>query len=210
MDEKTVSHYDTHAREASTRYESADMSRLHAMLLRRLPPKGASVLELGCGSGRDAAFLQASGYDVTAVDASPGMIAVAARLHPELAGRLSCAAVPFPEDSPLLQRSFDAVFSNAMFMHIPDHDLPLVVDQVRRMMRPGGVAVISVSVDRGGLADSRDGTGRLFRERQPEELRQVFERSGLAFVAQSSSADSLDRPAIRWVTLVFASPTGYR
>ena len=207
MDEKTVSRYDTHARETSARYESADMSRLHAMLLRHLPPKGASVLELGCGSGRDAAFLQASGFDVTAVDASPGMIDEAARLHPELAGRLSCAAVPFPEGSPLLGRTFDAVFSNAMFMHIPDPELPLVVEQVRRMMRPGGVVVISVSLDRGGLTDSRDGTGRLFRERQPGELRQVFERCGLAFVAQSRSADSLDRPAIRWVTLVFRSPS---
>ncbi len=210
MDAETVSHYDTHAREASARYESADMSRLHAVLLRHLPPKGASVLELGCGSGRDAAFLQANGFDVTAVDASPGMVAEAARLHPELAGRLSCAAVPFPEGSPLLRRSFDAVFSNAMFMHIPDHDLPLVVEQVQRMLRTGGVVIISVSVDRGGLADSRDGTGRLFRERQPEELRQVFERCGLAFVAQSRSADSLDRPAIRWVTLVFGSPSGNR
>jgi SAM-dependent methyltransferase len=210
MDAKTVSHYDNHAGEASARYESADMSRLHAMLLRHLPQKGASVLELGCGSGRDAAFLQASGYDLTAVDASPGMVAEAARIHPELAGRLSCAAVPFPEDSPLLRRSFDAVFSNAMFMHIPDHDLPLVVEQVRRMMRPGGVAIISVSVDRGGLADGRDRTGRLFRERQPDELRKVFERRGLSFVAQSCSADSLDRPAIRWITLVFASPSGNR
>jgi len=179
MDGKTVSHYDTHAREASARYESADMSRLHAMLLRHLPPKGASVLELGCGSGRDAAFLQANGFDVTAVDASPGMIAEAARLHPELAGGLSCAAVPFPGDSPLLRRSFDAVFSNAMFMHIPDPELPLVVEQVRRMMRRGGAVVIGAraryerragvvpagSVLRGGPAVAADAARREDRAR---------------------------------------------
>lgn len=210
MDEKTVSRYDTHARETSARYEAADVSRLHVMLLRHLPPRGASVLELGCGSGRDAAFLEANGYDVAAVDASSGMIAEASRLHPELAGRLSCAAVPVPDGSPLLRCSFDAVFSNAMFMHIPDPELPLVVHQIRRMLRPGGIVIISVSVGRGGLTDNRDGTGRLFRERQPEELRLVFERVGLAFVTQDEPSDADDRPSLRWVTLVFRSPSQLR
>jgi SAM-dependent methyltransferase len=206
MDERTVSHYDAYAREMSSRYETADMSQLHTMLLRYLPQRRASVLELGCGSGRDAAFLLANGYDVTGVDASAGMIAEAARIHPELAGRVSCAAVPFPEDSPLLLRSFDAVFSNAMFMHIPDGDLQLTGLQVRRMLRPGGALFLSVSVDRSGLTDDRDAHDRLFRERPPERLRQLFEGLGFTLVAQHESSDSLSRPEIRWVSLVFRAP----
>jgi hypothetical protein len=56
------------------------------------------VLELGCGSGREAAFLRQVGHDVKGVDASQEIIEEALRRHPELAGRLSCQAVPLPEE----------------------------------------------------------------------------------------------------------------
>ncbi|MCX7031268.1 MAG: methyltransferase domain-containing protein [Spirochaetes bacterium] len=202
-DERTVSRYDSHARELSRRYESADMSQLYTMLLRYLPPKGASVLELGCGSGRDAAFLLASGYEVTAVDASAGMVAEATRFHPELAGRVSCAAIPFPADSPLLQRSFDAVVSIAVFMHIPDNDLAAAASQLRVLVRQGGILFLEVSSGRQGLQAERDGKGRLFRERRPEEYRLLFERHGFVFVGKDGSSDSRCHPSLRWVSLVF-------
>ncbi|OHD72236.1 MAG: hypothetical protein A2177_09420 [Spirochaetes bacterium RBG_13_68_11] len=173
------------------------------MLLRYLPPKGASVLELGCGSGRGAAFLLASGYEVTGVDASAGMVAEAARLHPELAGRVSRAAVPFPADLPLLRHSFDAVVAIGMFMHIPDAGLPDTVLQIGRLLRPGGVLFIDGSVGRTGLQNERDGTGRLFRERPPCELQLLLEKHGFNLTACRESPDTLGRPALRWVSLVF-------
>jgi SAM-dependent methyltransferase len=203
VDERTILHYDARCREISARYESADMSRLHTVLLRYLPPKGASVLELGCGSGRDAAFLLANGYEVTAVDASAGMVAEATRIHPELSGRVSCAAIPFPGDSPLLLRTFDAVVSIGMLMHIPDAGLSDTVLQIRRLLRPGGVLFVDVSVGRTGLRNERNGTGKLFRERPPEELRLLFERHGFTFIARCESPDAFARPALRWVSLVF-------
>jgi SAM-dependent methyltransferase len=203
MDAKTVSHYDTHAREQSSRYESANLSPLYTFLLQHLTPRGASVLELGCGSGRDAAFLLANGYDLTGIDASAGMVAEATRIHPELAGRVSCAAVPVSDDSPLLLRTFDAVLSIAMFMHIPDPDLPTVVLQVRGLVRPGGALILDVSVGHAGLKAGRDARGRLFLERTPEEYRRIFEHNGFNFAAQRSTVDSLSRPYLRWVSLVF-------
>jgi len=202
-DGRTILHYDEQAEDISDRYESADVSRLHAMLLRYLPSRGASVLELGCGSGRDAAFLRACGYEVTAVDASGGMVAEATRIHPELSGRVSCAAAPFPGGSPLLRRTFDAVICIGALMHIPDAGLPETVLQIRRMLRPGGVLFVEVSVGRAGLRGERDGTGRLFRERRPEELQPLFEQHGFTFSARRESPDSLGRPALRWVSLVF-------
>jgi heptosyltransferase-3 len=201
--ERTIFRYESHAQELSRRYESADMSQLYSRLLRYLPSKGASVLELGCGSGRDAAFLLASGFELTAVDASAGMIAEATRAHPELAGRVSCAAVPFPADSPLLRRSFDAVVAIGMFMHIPDAGLPDTVLQIGRLLRPGGVLFIDVSVGRTGLQNERDGTGRLFRERPPGELQLLFEKHGFTLVARCESPDTLGRSGLRWVSLVF-------
>ena len=114
MDQSTVDYYDRNAQACGTKYESADMSHLDHLLLRHLPEKSARVLELGCGSGREAAFLQQSGHEVYGVDASAGMIEEALRRHPELAGRLSCDAVPLPEGSRLLSETFDAVLAIAL------------------------------------------------------------------------------------------------
>jgi len=85
MDQSTIDYYNENAEKLAALYETAEMSIFHSLLLRFLPEK-ASVLEIGCGSGRDAAFLIAKGYDVAAIEAYPNMIEVALRLHPELAG----------------------------------------------------------------------------------------------------------------------------
>ncbi len=45
--------------------------------------------------------------------------------------------------------------------------------------------------------------GRLFRERPPGELQRLFEQHGLTLTARRESPDSLGRPALRWVSLVF-------
>ncbi|MDA8406172.1 MAG: hypothetical protein M0T73_04840 [Deltaproteobacteria bacterium] len=49
------------------------MSATYSLLVRFLPEKD-SILEIGCRSGRDTAFLIAKGYDVTAVEGAPKMI----------------------------------------------------------------------------------------------------------------------------------------
>jgi SAM-dependent methyltransferase len=205
MDERTVAQYDRRAREMCLRYEAADLSGLHLRLASILPPR-ATVLEIGCGSGREAAFLRSRGYEITGIDASAAMVAEAIRIHPELAGTLSCAALPLPEHSPLLQRTFDAVVSVAVFMHVPDVELEGAADQVRALVRPGGILFLEVSRDRRNLDGDRDGTGRLFRERDPDEYRLQFERRGFVLVDRHESGDSLSRPGLRWVSLAFRAP----
>jgi SAM-dependent methyltransferase len=203
VDQKTIQYYENHALECSRGYESADMSHLDHLLLRHLPDKGARVLELGCGSGREAAFLLQSGYDIKGIDASRGMIDEALGAHPELTGRLSCEAVPLPEDSPLLSECFDAVIAVALLMHVPDQDLFETAFQIKRMLGPRGVVFISTSTGRSGIdSEGRGEGGRLYRERPVEELALLFERLGFRLAASYETPDALSR-GILWHTLVF-------
>ncbi|MDZ4185661.1 MAG: class I SAM-dependent methyltransferase, partial [Desulfuromonadales bacterium] len=73
MDPRTVTAYDANAASLSVRYATADVSSFHHLLLAQLPPRGR-VLEIGCGSGRDAAFLASNGFRVVATDASSAML----------------------------------------------------------------------------------------------------------------------------------------
>jgi SAM-dependent methyltransferase len=203
MDERTVTYYDEHALELSDRYESADMSHVHDLLARHLP-RNASVFEIGGGTGRDAAYLVSAGYDVTSVDASVALLEAAVALHPELRSRVHNAAFPLPETSHFLALRYDAVISIAVLMHVPDDELPRFASQVRRLLKDGGVFVLSVSTGRVVGEGDRDAGGRLFRERGPAEIVSLFEEQGLSLQASRETRDTLGRDVV-WHFLVFRS-----
>jgi len=104
-------------------------------LLSELPP-GSSVLDAGCGTGRHTAFLAENGHDVTGIDSSPEMLAVAAAKVP--AARFELAdleRIPFPDDS------FDAAVCSLVLSHA--RDIRPGVAELARVVRPGGRLFIS-------------------------------------------------------------------
>ena len=101
-----------------------------------------TVLELGCGTGHDAARLAGEGYAVTAVDISGAAIgqavarfgAVARFMVADMTRRL-----PFPGGS------FDAVMSNVAMHMFPDGVTRAVFAEVGRVIRTGGLFVFHVN-----------------------------------------------------------------
>ena len=101
-----------------------------------------TVLELGCGTGNDAARLAAVGYWVTAVDLSGEAIARARARFGPLATFLVAditRPLPFPDGA------FDAVMSNVAVHMFPDDVTRAVFAQVRRLVRAGGLFVFHVN-----------------------------------------------------------------
>ncbi|MFF3288767.1 class I SAM-dependent DNA methyltransferase [Streptomyces sp. NPDC003023] len=99
---------------------------------------GARVLDIGCGTGRDAAHLHGAGRRVTGADLSDAMLAYAAEHHPGPAYvRADLRAFD------LGPRSFDAVVcldSALLYCHTND-DLDGFLDSCRRSLAPGGLLV---------------------------------------------------------------------
>ena len=113
--------------------------------LRREVPPGAHLLELGCGPGTDSRALTAAGYDVTAIDVSPAMVAEARDRAQAGEGqaRLQVRQLGIHEVERLAPVVFDAAFSNfGPFNCVPD--LPDAARQLAARLRPGGVLVASV------------------------------------------------------------------
>ena len=76
--------YDARAAVLAESYEAIAPERLHGWLDGLLPAVRSLVLDVGSGSGRDAAWLAGLGHDVVAVESSPALRAEAGRRHPDL------------------------------------------------------------------------------------------------------------------------------
>jgi len=87
MNASTIHYYKTHSKNLAKRYESVVVTELHNFL-KSVFPSGAKLLEIGCGTGRDAAYLLSNGFDVVATDNVQEMLESAVHHHPELLGRL--------------------------------------------------------------------------------------------------------------------------
>jgi len=101
-----------------------------------------TILELGCGTGNDAARLAGEGYVVTAIDLSGEAIGQArARFGSMVTFMVADMArrLPFPDEG------FDAVMSNVAVHMFPDDVTRAVFSEVGRLVRPGGLFVFHVN-----------------------------------------------------------------
>lgn len=101
-----------------------------------------TVLELGCGTGNDAARLAGEGYSVTAVDVSGEAIGQAQARFGSLARFL---VADMTRRLPFADGSFDAVMSNVALHMFPDEVTRAVFAQVGRLVRAGGLFVFHVN-----------------------------------------------------------------
>ena len=101
-----------------------------------------TILELGCGTGNDAARLAGEGYSVTAIDLSGEAIGQAKAKFGTVASFMVAdmtQRLPFPD------RGFDAVMSNVAMHMFPDTVTRAVFAEVGRLVRPGGLFLFHVN-----------------------------------------------------------------
>jgi SAM-dependent methyltransferase len=135
---------------------------LFDQLLRGRIALGMKVLDAGCGSGRNLAFLMRAGFDVWAVDESEEAIAAVRRLATQLAPQLPVTrfCVERVESMSHDNDSMDAVISSAVlhFARDDDHWLAMV-REMWRVLAPGGLlfARLATTVGQPGLTPLGDG-----------------------------------------------------
>lgn len=100
-------------------------------LLDLLDPKlGEHILDLGCGTGQLTEKIARNGTEVMGIDSSQNMIEKARQNYPDLQFNVADAR------SFQIDRTFDAVFSNATLHWVPEADA--VIDRVYQALKSGG------------------------------------------------------------------------
>lgn len=164
--------------------------------LDRLTP-GSAVLELGCGSGRDAARTRHRGFAVDATDATPALVARANQ-----AFGLGARVMAFHELN--VEAAYAGVWAHASLLHCPRGAVPDVLARIHRALLPGGWHFASFKL---GNGEGRDLLGRLHNFPPPEWLIAAYEAAGFAIEAKETYAGKASDGTQRdWIDLTVRKP----
>lgn len=170
--ESLRAHYDaTEMQQRAVRPLGENRSRALAGFLEQLCMRELeSVLEIGCGAGRDGATIQGAGFDYLGIDLSSSAVR-------HCCGRGLHVMEADATSLPLAAASFDAAWSMSTLMHLPGEDFATALDEIFRVVRPGGLVDVGVW----GHTKNRDWTaadGRYFRHRTDDDFRAALIRVG--------------------------------
>ena len=193
----TLNYYNQNSLDVAKRYESADVTQLHDFLLSGLKP-GGSLLELGCGSGRDAAFMVSQGFKVLATDGSAEMVEQAKRLHPELTDQVS--QLELPDGLSTESKTYDGIYAVAVLMHLSIGEIENTISKIHSRLTAKGRFIFSVPARRDDvMANEFDAKGRRFTALSPEGWIDLCLKYNLQIIRTMMSEDGLARGWVDWM-----------
>lgn len=194
MDDLTLHAYDHAAASFADDWDSQPAGTdLQELVLRYFRRPGL-VADIGCGSGRDAAWLAANGFDVVGFEPSAQLLAEARRRHPEVEFRSSA----LPELANIPAGSFDNVLCETVIMHLDPGRAVEAASRLIDIVKPGGTLYLTWRVTQG--EDQRDDSGRLYAVVDAAGVRNALGPAELLLdeeVTSRSSGKTIHRVIVR-------------
>lgn len=188
-DDETLAFYARNAAEYVRDDGGRPDARLHAFL--DALPAGAHILELGSGSGRDAATMLERGFDVHATDASPELAA-------EAEVRLGRPVAIMRFDQLDAQVAYDGVWACACLLHAPAEELTDDLRRIHAALRVGGLLTASFKAGNGA---GRDRFGRYYNYPDRDTLLGHFHAAAdwQGVELESNAGSGYDRQPTQWL-----------
>lgn len=191
MIRRSVQGYAEQADSLAEKYEALTFPEVHPDLI--LPRAPACVLEIGSGTGRDAAYLARHGHHVLAVEPVAEMRAISQRLHPEPVVWLDDA---LPE-MVWVSGTFDLILITAVWMHLDREERSRSMQRVAGFLAPRGQ--LKLSLRHRPVPENRV----MYDVRAPETI-SLAQACGLSLVSQSEyDSVQIANRAAGWTLLVF-------
>jgi SAM-dependent methyltransferase len=144
---------------------------------------GGPVADVGCGPGHVTAHLHDLGVDAFGIDLSPAMIDLARRDHPHL--RFEVGSMT---DLRIADASVAGLLAFWSLIHVPDHAVPRVLGQFRRVLRVGGPLLLGFHVGDGARLKTEGYGGHpmnvYVHRRRPERVANWLREAGFTVEAE--------------------------
>lgn len=198
----TIDWYDNNSEQyAESLNEVVPMDSI-GVFLKVLPPH-PSVLEAGCGPGRESKIFHEKGVHTIGVDLSEGLLKVAKERNPEV----EYVKADFRE-LPFQDGMFDGVWSHASLVHLETiEDVKKSIDEFRRVLKSGGILFIKVKAQTGEkktdvVTDTLSKHDRFFRYYTVEELKEILMSNGFEILSTDLMEDGHGRAEVKWIQIV--------
>ena len=195
-----IAAYDGQADALAQRYEAVSSERMLAEILPIIRHgDGRLALDVGAGTGRDAAWLTSLGYEVVAAEPAGGMRRIAAEKHTGLGVRWVSDALPSLDHVHGLGLAYDLVLLSAVWQHVATADRPRAFRKLATLMKPGGVLVMTL---RHGPAPP----GMQMHPTSTVEIEGLARTHGLEVLRVAPSSDQGGRAAVTWDVMALRMP----
>ena len=193
-EDSTHRYYEDKAEEYLARTSQLDMESLYKPFL-ELIPAGGTILDAGCGPGRDTLSFLKKGFQVTAFDASAKMVELASK-------QTGVAAFQMRFQELKYEQEFDGIWACASLLHVPFCELEDVLTRFRRALKTGGICFMSFKNGNGERFDD----GRRYIDFTEATLRQkLADISGLSILRTWGTEDQAGRSGVQWVNALIRS-----
>lgn len=202
-DDPALSYYQQHASGLADGYEALTFEAAHPGLTHIVKTEFAGkklrVLDIGAGTGRDAAWFARRGFEVVAVEPSEAMRRVAQRLHngltidwrddklPELPGMLAAG------------ETFDVIVVSAVWMHVHPDDRNQALRSIISLLANKGMLYLTLRL---GPEEPERGIYKV----SLEGFKATADALGLKVKELETQTDLLGRPHIKWQALRMDAP----
>ncbi|TAM54320.1 MAG: class I SAM-dependent methyltransferase [Paraburkholderia sp.] len=184
MDKQTVETYSTNAsRFADEWREQPPPTDMYALLQRYFTP-GGKTADIGCGAGRDVAWLNEHGFRAVGYDAAEGLLAQAVANFPSLDFRRA----ELPALDGVAKDSYDNVLCETVVMHLPPDEVTQACARLFEILRPKGTLYLSWRV--ADSAATRDAAGRLYAAFDAARVREGLRDAEFLLDAEAVNSSS--------------------
>lgn len=191
VDQETINVYDAKAAQYDALVHDADDDAHLKSFIAALPAAGR-VLDLGCGPGSASARMRDHGLQVTALDASPEMVALAKSKF-GLEARLGTF------DDVTETNLYDGIWASFSLLHAPRDQFPHYLAAIHRALKPKGQFCIGMKT---GTDERRDGLGRQYTYYTEQELRDHLLQTGFTISQATTGASAgLDGVVAPWIII---------
>ncbi len=188
--------YAEEAPELLKRYESVSFADHHRSVMHLIPTAPGRVLDIGAGTGRDAAGFIALGHMVVAVEPTEELRRGAMALHPS--PMIEWVDDSLPDLAAVRARGeeFELIMLSVVWMHLDAEQRRQGMPNVAALARNGGVTMMS-------LRHGPVPPGRRMFEVSAEETIALAQPLGLRCVLNQDAEPSLRQPGVSWTRLAF-------
>jgi SAM-dependent methyltransferase len=187
--DSTLAYYERHAAEYASTTTPISMLAFASRFAELLPSR-ASVLDVGCGSGRDLRAMSTFGLTCTGLDLSPLLASRAASYSgcPVIVGDMR--SIPFGD------ATFMGVWASASLLHLPRDEIGCGLAECNRVLARGGVFFSSM---KSGHGEGYDPQGRYYSYVTQEEWASLLRRGGFSPLTIEENSDSAAQ-SHPWIT----------